>query len=286
MINEPAWRAYEREVHAEVATRYRDAVVTHDVKLAGHRSGVPRQIDILVEERAPSGTVTTVIDAKHHGRKIDVKEVEAFIGLLHDIGICRGIMISSTGYTPAALQRAFRDDVDVDLDVFSLAEFRQFQSHGAIIYAGRNGAILSAPLGWAVDGERFPDVLARIYRRGRSFEEAYSQMEFMYVNLWDRQPPVSTLEALLEQQRSDILSVSPEATIHLRELSSRSGPRACIRRAELPEYPTAEITGFVEFENFIFFAVLFTPLVVERRNVRKLEYVLENVLPMSVRTAA
>jgi hypothetical protein len=51
-------------------------------------------------------------------------------------------------------------------------------------------------------------------------------------------------------------------------------------------YPTTEITGFVEFPKSVFFVVLFTPLVAERRNVRKLEYMLKKVLPISIRQSA
>jgi len=58
-----------------------------------------------------------------------------------------------------------------------------------------------------------------------------------------------------------------------------------VRRAAVPSYPSLEITGFVQFTNFIFFAVLFTPPEIERRNTRKLEYVLAKVLPMHIRAA-
>jgi hypothetical protein len=75
--------------------------------------------------------------------------------------------------------------------------------------------------------------------------------------------------------------VSRDAVISVRNVAARRGWRACVRRADIPKYPSAEITGFVEFPHAIFFAVLFTPLVVERRNVRKLEYILSKVLPLA-----
>jgi Restriction endonuclease len=251
--------------------------------LPGKLSGTQRQIDILVEEYLPSGRGCTAVDAKQRTRKVDVKEIESFIGLLHDTQMQRGILVSASGYTEAALTRAFRDDVDLDLDIFNLEEFREWQADGVITYSGRNAVLLPAPFGWVVDGQHSTGLLARLYRRGSTFEEATQKREFMYVNLWDRRPPVDALESLLMKQEEEIRTHSPDAVIVVRNVPMSAGYRGCIRRANIVGYPTAEITGFIEFPKFVFFAVLFTPFVVERRNVRKLEYMLQKVLPISVR---
>jgi len=280
---EPNWRQFERAVYSELQSTFPHSAIRDNVKLFGVLSGVERQIDVLVEEKLPCGVVRTAVDAKQQGRKVDVKEVESFIGLLNDTAVDRGVIVSASGYTEAALARAFRDDVDLDLDVFTLDEFRQWQGAGAFPYGGRNGVFLQAPFGWAVDAQRVPHCLARLYRRGLTFEQAALQREFMYVNLWDRRPPVDSLEALLAQQGADIRSHAPDAIVSVRDVPAGLGHRGCIRRADIVTYPCAEITGFVEFPAVIFFAVMFTPLVVERRNVRKLEYMLQKVLPVSFR---
>lgn len=283
MTTEPDWRQFERAVYAELVSKYPDAMIRHDVRVDGVLSGVERQIDVLVEESMPEGNVRTAVDAKNHARKIDVKEVESFIGLLHDTAVARGNMVSASGYTEAGLTRAFRDDVDLDLDIFTLDEFRQWQAAAAIPYSGRNAVLLPAPFGWVVDGQWRPSCLARLYRRGLTFDQAAAQNEFMYVNLWDRRSPVDSLQSLLARQEAGIRDQAPDAVIVVRDVPGSMGHRGCIRRADIDGYPTAEITGFVEFPRSIFFAVLFTPIVIERRNVRKLEYMLQKVLPISVR---
>jgi hypothetical protein len=219
-------------------------------------------------------------------RPIDVKEVESFIGLLRDTNVDRGIMVSASGYSEGAFTRAFRDDVDLDLDVLTLEELKRWQADGALPYAGRNAVAVSTPFGWVVDDQRVPGCLARLYCRGLTFEQAALNQEFMYVNLWDRRAPVDSIEALLAKQEVDIRGHAPGAVISVREVPVSVGHRGCIRRADIAGYPTAEITGFVEFPDSIFFAVLFTLLVVERRNTRKLEYLLKRVLPLSVRQSA
>jgi hypothetical protein len=282
----PDWLDYEHEVHAEIAVKYRDAAVRHDVKVPGHISGVERQIDVLIEEPPSAPTIRIAVDAKYYSRDINVKDVETFIGLLHDVRVDRGMMLTNRGYTPAALTRAYRDDVDLDLDVLTLDEFKQWQSEIAIPYAAQHGVVIPAPIAWVVDGKRRPGTLARLYRRGFTFDEALTHNEFMYVNIWIRRPPVDTLERLLAKQETDILKNFPDAAIHIVDFAARPGATTCLRRVEIPAYPSAELTAFAEFPSFILFIALFTPLVVERRNLRKLEYVLMNCIPAKITHAA
>lgn len=230
--------------------------------------------------------MVTAVDAKYHSRPIDVKHVEAFIGLLRDVGVDRGIMLSPVGYTEAALTRAFRDDVDLDLDVFTLAEFKRWQVPAAIPFAGRTGVVIPAPLGWVLEIGPVGGVLARLYRRGRDYGQAYAASEFMYVQIWDRDDPVGNLDQLVEKQSQDIRRNFPDAVITESDLRFRSDYRTRLRRAEIATYPAPEITGYIEFPKGILFVVLFSPLVVERRNLRKLDYVLRKAIPVSVEHAA
>ena len=81
--------------------------ITADVKLDGRMSGVKRQVDILVEGSffgiAPG---TMAIDCKCLKKKVDVKDVEAFLGMLEDLGVTAGMLITTVGYTDAAKRRA------------------------------------------------------------------------------------------------------------------------------------------------------------------------------------
>ena len=101
----------------------------------------------------------------------------------------------------------------------------------------------------------------------------------MYVNIWNRRPPAEDLDQLLDHQERGIRAAFPKAAISIREWPIRPGHRAVLRRSETTAYPVAELTGLVEFERTILFAVLFTPLSVERRNLRKLEYLLKKAVP-------
>lgn len=177
------WQTYERDVLEELRAKYPRADVAHNVRLHGRRSGQLRQIDVLITEQSGVRTEQTIVEAKRHSRKVDVKTVESFLGLLADVGASRGILICPKGYTRGALQRAFREDVDLDLDIFTLAELREWQASVAIPFAGKHGVVLPTPFGWVVDGERRDGTLACLYRRGLTLERAGEAKEWMYVNI-------------------------------------------------------------------------------------------------------
>jgi hypothetical protein len=181
------------------------------------------------------------------------------------------------------MRRANADDVDVELDILNLANLDTFQTdEGALPYAGGAGAILSVPFGWIIDGSRSPWGSARLYRRGRSFEEAYQEPEFMYVQFQEKDAAVSTAEELLQIQNDGILNAFPNATITTSQLDLSDSHRGFIRTVA-HAYQWLEITGAIEFKSFILFVVLHCREIVEKRNKRKLEYLLRKAVPLSVR---
>jgi hypothetical protein len=281
MIERGAWRSFESDVYRAIMAKFPGARARFNAKLPGYLSDVPRQIDVLVELDGPGEPIRIAVEAKHHVRPIDVKGVEEFIGLLHDVRVERGVMLSSSGYTKTAFQRAFADDVDLDLDIFSLAEFIGWQNHGGIPFAGFHAAIVDAPLGWVLEPYPPEGMLAALHRRGISLDEAAEQREFIYVNIWDRSE-MPNLDALLERQGEDLRRWCPDVEIRMNAISVRTDFQTRTRRAYTPGQSVVEITGFIEFPRFILFAVLHTPLLVELRNLRKLEYILQTAIPGEV----
>jgi GNAT superfamily N-acetyltransferase len=280
------WREYEGEIEAQFRQAYPSAQITHDAKLIGKFSKVERQIDLLIEEHAADFAVRIVVDAKYRGRKIDVSDVEAFIGLTRDVEAHTGMMVALEGYTPAAVKRAHNDDVDMILDVLNFEELKIFQGFAAFPYSGDRGVSIAAPFGWIVDATQRPGMVATLYERGLTFEDAARNNEFMYVAFWDkRNNEVNSIDALLKHQEGYMLEGSPDAEILLleRARNRRVGAETRIRRFKKNTYPTPEYTGFVDFEDFIFMCVLFTPESLERKNLRKLRCVIGDAFPMKVK---
>ena len=261
--------------------RYPASDIRWDVHLPGALSGIDRQIDILVDATVAGETIRTVIDAKMYGKAIDVKHVEEFLGLLKDVKAHRGMMVTTVGYSKAALERAHRDISDVELDIMSIAEFQQFQAPIGIPFSGSNAVILPAPFGWIVDNasvEQFPAVL---YQRGLSFPQAAASHEWAYYQFWRKDVPdtQTTVEALIEKQNNDLLDENPSTYIERVAVPETVKKSAGIRLAKRPHHPAWEYTGIVEFEEFLFFIVMFTPPVVANRNLRKLIEAMSWVVP-------
>ena len=279
------WQGYEREIEEQFRIIYPSAEITHNAKLVGKFSKVERQIDLLVEERASDFAFRIVVDAKYRGRKIDVGDVEAFIGFTRDVEAHTGMMVALEGYTPAAVNRAYHDDLDIILDVLNLDEMKAFQGPTAIPYSGEYGVSFIAPFGWIVDGTSRPHLLASIYQRGKTFEEAVHSDEWMYVNFWKKKGQLAnSIESLLTHQSDYMLSDSHGSEIQIIEegKNQRTGARTLIRRFKKREYPALEFTGFIDFDEFVFMCVLFTPEPLERKNLRKLRFILRDAFPISV----
>ena len=80
--------------------------IEHDVRILGTKSGEERQIDVAVRGLLGQAPALVVVECKEHTRRIDVGRIDAFVGFLDDIGATSGILVTSAGYSQAALQRA------------------------------------------------------------------------------------------------------------------------------------------------------------------------------------
>jgi hypothetical protein len=74
-------------------------------KVRGQYSLVDRQVDVAVYRRDKSSPIL-MADAKRYRDRIDVKDVECFIGMVDDVGADIGLLVAPRGFTSAAKRRA------------------------------------------------------------------------------------------------------------------------------------------------------------------------------------
>jgi hypothetical protein len=278
------WKEYEREIAEHFRAEYPSASIKPNARLTGTLSGVPRQIDLLIEEIACDMTIRIVVDAKWRNHKIDVKEVEEFLGLAKDVSAHKAVLIAPEGYTDAALKRAQQDDADLLLDVLNFKELKEYQGLGAIPYSGTNGAVIQPPLGWVADGTQGHGALAWMYERGLTLDDAFKRMEYMYVNFWTRKGEATDIAALCRYQEKYLRS-GPKEVEDIKMLASpfRGDAETAVRKVTFKAHPElVEITGFVKFDSFIYMCVLFTSIELEERNLAKLRFVMRKVFSMKV----
>ena len=104
----PDWELYERLVARLMADQIStDLCVTPNAHITGKISGINRQIDVLIDARHDTdNTRRIIVDAKRRRRKIDVTDVEAFQGVMNDVGATHGYLVCPAGHTKAAVKRA------------------------------------------------------------------------------------------------------------------------------------------------------------------------------------
>jgi hypothetical protein len=192
-------------------------------------------------------------------------------------------MISTAGYSEAAVNRAHHDDVDLQLDILNFEELKGFQSPLAIPYAGGYGVLLPAPMGWVIDAKSPEGTSACLYQRGLDLAGAGKVRTWMYVNFWIKEEAASDIDSLATLQEEKLRKRFPDAEISYPAFVSRNDAKTKLRRFKESSYPSLEFTAFVEFEHFIFFAVLFTPETTQSVNLRKLRFVARLAMPLVVK---
>lgn len=104
----PQWEKYERLVAQLIAKQISaEYCVTPNASIKGKISLRKRQIDVLVDYRHDTDNENRIIiDAKAKKRRINVNDVEAFLGLMEDVGATHGYLVCPNGYTKSAESRA------------------------------------------------------------------------------------------------------------------------------------------------------------------------------------
>ena len=105
----------------------------------------------------------------------------------------------------------------------------------------------------------------------------------MYLNFWAKDMAAASVEQLVAQQNKQMNSAYTSLSISMQEGPARSdGKHTLIRTAMSDELPCTEITGHIDFDDFIPFFVLFTIPELASKNIRKLKHVLSASLPIHV----
>jgi hypothetical protein len=110
---ETKWKRFEKLVY-EIQKTFAGtaAVVTLNDHIMGVDSCTERQIDISIRQQVSQFPILVVIDCKDYAEPIDVVDVGAFVTLATDVRANKGVMVSSNGFTKAAINIAANAGVD------------------------------------------------------------------------------------------------------------------------------------------------------------------------------
>jgi hypothetical protein len=278
------WKDYELYITTHLQRAFPGSSIVHDARLPGIVSKTDRQIDILITEKVAGFEVKVVVDCKYFSTKIDVAEVDAFVGFLSDVRASKGIMITKTGYTEAAHNRATFDTRDIELRILNFSDLEAFQSFLAIPYAGRHAAVVSAPDGWVVDSRPVDDTwLCSMYPAGLSAQKAFHTGGFIYVKFSGKDREFPDLQTLLSRQEKELRSHYRRPRIEFVGTIKREDCAVLLRVIEAEEVQkTLDYTLFLDYPEVVIFLTLMTPTSNAESYRRKLEWVGEKLKKLTV----
>lgn len=266
-IRESDWRNYEAYIFGSLQRRFPSACVRPNVRIPGIKSGRLREIDILVEQSLGGLELKIAVDCKCYARRVNVKDVESFLGMLDDIRVSKGVLVTTKGYSKTALERAQRDPRDIDLQVLPPERLSQYQHLGcAWLWKGSVMAIVDAPDGWVVDNQDTgkPEWCQfSMYPLGHSLESAKRTCPFLYGNIVLKTETEPTMEAIATMHEKRVLETIPMANFErlppLIPHKDVKSPRTLFRVGHIPSYGGPEYSLYLDSTKGVLVLVLLCP---------------------------
>ncbi|MGD0520106.1 MAG: restriction endonuclease [Terracidiphilus sp.] len=209
------WQDYETYIFGTLQRLLPGAHIQQNVTMRGIISGRSRQIDVLVERDYAGVILSIVVDCKCYKRKVNIKDVEAFLGMLEDLGIRKGALVTTKGYSKSAYERAQNGSRQTELRIITPERLSEFQHMGdAYLWVEPVGAIVSPPQGWVADNEdtRPEKMQFVMYPLGHTRDSALRRGPFIYGNIILKRESKPSIESIAESHELEAIETHPDAT--------------------------------------------------------------------------
>lgn len=107
-----AGKEYELLVERMYRELEPNAIVTFDDKIFDSRAQINRQIDVSIRYRFAAVDHLIIVEAKDHKHKADIAVVDKFQSVIEDTNANKGILICSSGFTKAAINKAKSNGIE------------------------------------------------------------------------------------------------------------------------------------------------------------------------------
>ncbi len=118
------------EIVESLCSGYNGAKVERNIFIKG-KTGISRQIDVLIEGSYKSFDIRIVVEAKNYNKKVDIEIVEAFRTKLSDVSGNLGVIVCPLGFTEGAIKAAAAGDIQLfqafDHSLGNTAQFIPFR---------------------------------------------------------------------------------------------------------------------------------------------------------------
>jgi len=262
------WHQYEAYIFRSLQRRFPEARVLPNARLTGVKSGKARQIDVLVERSLGEFDLKIAFDCKCYKRKVNVNDVERFLGMLDDRRVSKGVLVTTKGYSKTAHARAQREPRDIDLQILPPDRLSQYQYVGcAWLWNGPVMAIVEPPIGWVVDNENTGKqgwCQFSMYPLGHTLVSAKRLCPFLYGNIVLKTQEEPTTEAIAATHERIIIEKIPSARFErlpsLFPVAEGQTPRTLFRVGHIaPSYGGPEYSLYLDSPKGVLLLVLLCP---------------------------
>jgi hypothetical protein len=221
---------------------------------------------MLVELNVGGCKINIAFDCKCYSRKVDVKHVESFLGMLQDVRVSQGVLVTTKGYTKTAYERTKRESRDIDLQILSPDRLSEYQFIGcAWFWRGGSAAIVEPPRGWVVDvADQEGPAQFSMYPLGHDRKSAMKMCPFLYGAIVPKTEATGTMDAIATEDERSVIALYPNA-IFERINSVASGKRNLPANMLLrvgrvdPSYGGPEYSLYVDMPKAVLRLVLLCP---------------------------
>lgn len=263
MVTKP-WREYEKQIFEHFKKKYPGTEILFDQKIAGRHSLILRQIDVLVSAVVADVPVRGVFDCKHFQANVDVGVIDGMVGLLDDVDAQFGGVISSSGFSEGAANRARGASPKLDLRVIPFTSVEdvidQLAPRSGLIYGPGHAFFINEPAGWLLDNKTgvHQGLHAVLYPAGSSWKDAPAAM---YVRT-DVRAQGDSLEAYVSRDVDHICAKDPTVRVSIEARIPGVGPSVELsgrRVAQVRHFAgrTFDTVAYIE-ENAVFVVLVLT----------------------------
>ncbi|MFB9080241.1 restriction endonuclease [Flavobacterium procerum] len=113
------WKEYETKLFDFLKQNYPECEIEFNDSIFGVYSRTERQIDFAIRGNLAGKRILGIVDCKYYNKKINIKTVESFIGMMQDVNANFGLMITNHGYSKAAKNRVKYSNLKLDVLKFN-----------------------------------------------------------------------------------------------------------------------------------------------------------------------
>jgi hypothetical protein len=110
------WKDYELQILKFYRNKYPNKIVLDDQMYKGLHSNQNRQIDVVVYSKWDKPYC--IIECKNLNRKVTIEHIDCFIGKLQDVGLKRGIIATTIGFSNGAQNYANKKKIELEKITF------------------------------------------------------------------------------------------------------------------------------------------------------------------------